>query len=61
MYSIFAAFIVGAVLGWLFSINHIRALKQQLDVYQYYVHNRIGQDAQRVLGLKMHRSSLPPD
>jgi len=58
---IFSAFLVGALAGWLISIAHIRSLKHQIEIYQYYVDHRIRAGADAVFGLNVGTAQLPPE
>ncbi|HEV2492835.1 MAG TPA: hypothetical protein VG204_07145 [Terriglobia bacterium] len=59
MYYILYAFLGGALAGWLVSLTHVRSLKLQIEVYEYYIYNRIGSEMQRSLGLEVSDSLLP--
>jgi hypothetical protein len=61
MYYVLSAFLGGALAGWLLSLTHIRSLKLQIEVYEYYIYNRIGSEMQKSLGLGVSRTLLPPD
>jgi|GEM_PF-5683113 len=61
MFYILSAFLGGALAGWLVSLSHIRSLKLQIEVYEYYIYNRIGSEMQRSLGLGVSNAPLPPD
>ena len=61
MYYIFAAFLSGALVGWLISIGRIRLLRQQIELYQYFVQNRLDGQTRAELGLEMSAAPYPSE